>query len=381
VSFARIPLTHAFREPVTVRDTYGGIAGVVGLQAHHLKPDIASETLVIFMHPMGIMHYLPLPAALATAGVHCLTAVSRYPNNDSSLIMEKVVRDLGEWVRYARERLGYSKVVLGGWSGGGSLALFYQQQAVAPDISATPAGDPVDLSGLSAADGMMLLAAHVSRSATLTEWLDPSVVDESDPHAREAAWNLYANPAPVSPPYPADWLAEFRVRQIARNRHITDWARAELERVRRTTGTNGERAFVVHGTMADPRWLDPSIDANERTPGQCYLGDPRLINDAPGGLGRFTTLRSWLSQWSLDLSRADGVACGQDCRVPTLVVGNGADDACTPSHTQRLFDGLAAADKSMVTIAGATHYYAFQPDRLAEAVGLVRNWLSRRGFR
>ena len=94
--------------------------------------------------------------------------------------------------------------------------------------------------------------------------------------------------------------------------------------------------------MADPRWLDPAVDANDREPGRCYLGDPRLINDSPGGLGRFTTLRSWLSQWSHDRSNADGVACGRRISVPVLVIGNSADDACTPSHTERLYDGGGA---------------------------------------
>ena len=98
MNYQRLPLLLGFRESVGLRDTYGGIDGVVALQAHHLKPDVPSDTIVIFMHPMGIMHYLPLPPALAAAGVHVLTAVSRYPNNDSALIMEKVVIDLGKWV-------------------------------------------------------------------------------------------------------------------------------------------------------------------------------------------------------------------------------------------------------------------------------------------
>ncbi|QMW24339.1 alpha/beta fold hydrolase [Sandaracinobacteroides saxicola] len=381
MSFARIPLLTVFQEPVTVRDTYGGIAGLVGLQAHHLKPDSPSDTLVIFMHPMGIMHYLPLPGALAAAGVHCLTAVSRYPNNDNALIMEKVLVDLGHWVSYARETLGYRRIILGGWSGGGSLALFYQQQATAVvRLTGTPAGDPVDLSTLTPVDGMMLLAAHISRAGTLTEWLDPSIIDEANPLVRDPAWNLYASPPPASAPYPAQWVTEFRQRQVARNRRITAWAQAQLATVKAAHGDHAEQAFIVHGTMADPRWLDPTIDPNDRVPGQCYLGDPRLINDSPGGLGRYATLRSWLSQWGYDTSRADGLSCGAACHIPTLVVGNSADDACTPSHTHRLFDAVAATDKVMHEIKGATHYYAFQPDKLAEAVTIVKAWLLERGF-
>jgi len=380
MSFTRTPLLIAFREAEGVRDQYGGVGGVVALQGHHLRPDTPSDTLVIFMHPMGIMHYLPLPVALAEAGVHVLSAVSRYPNNDNALIMEKVAIDLGRWVAHAREKLGYDKVVLGGWSGGGSLALFYQAEAEDPRVRATPAGEPPDLiaAALPPADGVMLLAAHVSRAHTLTEWLDPSIIDEADPTRRDPAWNLY-DPACAQPPYSADFLAAYRAAQVARSQRITAWAHETLAALKEREGEHAERAFIVHGTMADPRWLDPAVDPNDRVPGRCYLGDPRLINDSPGGLGRFTTLRSWLSQWSLE-SHADGVACGPRISVPVLVVGNSADDACTPSHTQRLYECVAQVPRELHVVAGATHYYAYQPQHLATATGIVAGWLQRMGF-
>jgi hypothetical protein len=82
-----------------------------------------------------------------------LCAASSYPKNDSGLIMEKVAIDVGAWIRDARAR-DYDKVVLVGWSGGGSLSLFYQAEAETPSITTTPAGDPVDLTraGLEPAD-------------------------------------------------------------------------------------------------------------------------------------------------------------------------------------------------------------------------------------
>ena len=58
-----------------------------------------------------------------------------------------MVLDLGAYVRHAKEKLGYQNVVLLGWSGGGSLSLFYQAEAENPTITETPAGDPVDLTG------------------------------------------------------------------------------------------------------------------------------------------------------------------------------------------------------------------------------------------
>ena len=87
---------------------------------------------------------------------------------------------MGAYIRHAREVLGYEKVVLIGWSGGGALSLFYQAQAESPTITRTPAGDPYDLTqaNLPCDDGLIFIAAHLSRPETLAEWMDPSVIDE-----------------------------------------------------------------------------------------------------------------------------------------------------------------------------------------------------------
>ncbi len=134
--------------------------------------------------------------------------------------------------------------------------------------------------------------------------------------------------------------------------------------------------------MADPRWLDPAVDPNDRTPGTCYLGDPAVVNMSPVGLARFCSLRSWLSQWSYDDANGDGVECGRDIAVPALVIGNRADDACTPSHTRRLFEAIGHPDKEMYEIDGANHYYSGpgQRETLAKAVGIVTDWLVRHDF-
>ena len=107
--------------------------------------------------------------------------------------------------------------------------------------------------------------------------------------------------------------------------------------------------------MADPRWLDPAIDPNERTPGTCYLGDPQVVNMSPVGLARFCTLRSWLSQWSYDDANGDGVRCGRDIGHP---------------------------DKEIHVIPGANHYYAGpdQRPRLQQAVATGTDWPIRHDF-
>lgn len=379
-AYQRIPYLVAYQNTSGVRDVYGGLAEVVTLECHLLAPPVRSETVLVFMHPIGGGAYLPMVTALARAGHHVIYAGSRFRGTDSALLMEKVVEDLGEVVADARNRLGYRKVVLAGWSGGGALSLFYQQQAQHPTVTASPSGDGPDLTtlGLIPADAVLLLAAHVSRHGTLTEWLDASIRDQSDPDDRDTELDLYHPDNPNQPPYRPEFLDRYRAAQIARNRRITAWVKRTLAGLE----AGREHCFVVPGTMADPRWLDPAVDPNDRAPGTCYLGDPRVVNNSPVGLARFCTLRSWLSQWSYDDARADGVRCGRDVAVPTLVIGNLADDACTPSHTRRLFEAIGHPDREIHEIAHANHYYAGpgQREPLAAAVSVVTEWLAHRGL-
>ncbi|MFN8070332.1 MAG: alpha/beta fold hydrolase [Mycobacterium sp.] len=374
MKYERIPYLVAFQNNSGVRDVYGGLAEIVVLECYNLKPDTPSDTALVFMHPIGGGAYLPMVNALARAGHHVIYANSRFRGTDSALIMEKVVEDLGEVIADAKNRLGYEKVVLAGWSGGGSLALYYQQQAVYQQQA--------ESLGLIPADGIMLLAAHISRHGTLTEWLDASILDESDPGKRDPELDLYNPENPNQPPYTPEFLERYRQAQIDRNRRITKWVKEKLAELEAAGRGDEEHCFVVHGTMADPRWLDPAVDPNDREPGSCYLGDPRVVNNSPIGLARFCSLRSWLSQWSYDDARGDGVACGRDITVPTLVIGNLADDACTPSHTRRLFDAIGTPDKEMHEIPGANHYYSGPDQRqtLADAVGIISDWTARHGF-
>ena len=381
--YERIPYLIMFEEKGPYKDTYAGEIGRTVLKSHLLKPvGKASDTVVILMHPVGGGEYLPMTIALAKAGHHVIYCQSRYPNNDSALIMEKVVVDMGACVRDAKERLGYKKVVLAGWSGGGSLSLCYQSQAENPTVTATPAGELPDLTQaeLIPADGLMLLAAHIGRSHTLTQWLDASITDESRLEERDPELDLYNPENPNQPPYSAEFVTRYRAAQVARNRRITEWVQQRLAYLRAKGKDKQEYGFVVHGTMADPKWLDASIDPNGRTPGWCFLGEPEVVNNSPIGIARFTSLRSWLSQWSYDLSNADGVRCAPNVTIPALVLSNSCDDAVTPEDSQAMSAALGSEDKTEVVIEGANHYYFGQPEKLKEAVATCSTWLNEKGF-
>jgi pimeloyl-ACP methyl ester carboxylesterase len=291
--------------------------------------------------------------------------------------MEKVVLDLGAWIRWARERCGYERVILVGWSGGGSLSLFYQAEAENPTITQSPAGDPVDLAGanLIPVDAIIFIAAHLSRAETITEWLDPSVLDERDPERRELNFDIYDQACPNKPPFDAAFVGAFRVAQLARNRRITAWCQELLGELERRGGPERERAFVVHRTMCDPRWIDVTLDPNDRRPNWCYLGDPRTVNVGTAGLARYSSLRSWISQWSYDLSNATSARNAPRVRnLPVLQIENSADDAVPATHNPAVHLALGTADKEYVRIPGATHYYLGQPELLKSCVDKVRAW-------
>jgi alpha-beta hydrolase superfamily lysophospholipase len=373
----QFPETSAFQE------TYGfaGSQGTINLEGLRLMPKgKPSKTLLVFMHPATTLQLLPMPRALAASGLHVLCAASRYVKNDTPLIMEKVIVDLGAYIRTAKEQWGYDKIILCGWSGGGSLALFYQSQAQNPTVTATPAGDPIDIKAarLIPADAMTFQAAHVSRAEMLVECIDPSVKNELDPDDRILELDIYDPKNPNQPPYSADFVRAYRAAQLRRMRKITASVREMLEKFRKRGGGEMERGFITHRTIADLRFMDPAIDPNDRKPRWCWVGNPETANTGPVGLARFSMLRSWLSQWSIDDTRAHGVKSAANITVPLLAIENSADDAVPQPHTDMIYRAAASRDKTMKVIKGATHYYQGQPEQMKEAVTTTLDWLRAR---
>jgi pimeloyl-ACP methyl ester carboxylesterase len=375
----------AYAETAKFTEVYGfsGSQGVVNCEGVRFTPKgRPSKTLAVFMHPASTLQLLPVPRALAHAGVHVLCAGSRFARNDTPLIMEKVALDLGAYIRHAKEKWGYEKILLCGWSGGGSLSLFYQSQAEKPSITQTPAGDPVSFKDakLIAADAMIFQAAHLSRATMLSETVDPSVLDEADPDRRDPELDIYDPRCPNRPPYTKEFVQRFRAAQLARLRKRTAWVKESLATLKRKSGDELERGFVTYRTMADLRFLDGAIDPNDRRVGTCYMGKPETANTGPIGLARFSTLRAWLSQWSIDDTNADGARCAKGISVPFLAIENSADDAVPQPHSRIIHDAAASRDKTFELIKGATHYYQGQPELLQRAVDLCVGWMTKQGL-
>lgn len=373
----------SYAEPSAMREVYGyaGTQGAINLEGVRFLPaNRPSKTLTIFMHPASTLQLLPVPRAMAAAGLHVLCAGSRYARNDTPLIMEKVLLDYGAYVRHAREVWGYDRIVIAGWSGGGALSAFYQAQAERPVVTQTPAGEPIDLSGLIPGDAFIWQAAHLSRADVLADFIDPSVLDEADPTLRDTELDLYDPRNPNQPPYSRDYLERFRAAQLARIRRRTALVKTLLDDLRSGRTGEVERGLLTHRTLADPRWLDPTIEPNDRRPAWSFMGEPKASNSSPAGVARFSTLRAWLSQWSIDDTQARALHNAPSITVPLLAIENSADDAVPQQHTRMFLEAAGSIDKTMTVIRGADHYYANQPAELSEAVAIVANWLKERNL-
>ena len=362
-------------EATSANEVYSGVARLAGTLwcvRHRAVAGRRSRTVLVALHPSSnfMGHYLLEP--FADAGYDAVGMTTRYLGNDTALLLESSVVDVGAVVRHLRGE-GYERIVLFGNSGGGALAAMYQNQAERATLTAAPCGGGPDLTraDLPPADLLVMAMAHPGRSQLLTETLDPSLRDELRPFDRDGSLDMF-DPR-LGPPYDAAWVAAYRVAQRERNDRITTWAEEQLAGLAER-GIH-DLPFVVHGVCADPRHLDLALDPNDRVPGTLW-GDPWNANFQPATLGHMTTVRAWLSQWSRSRSRGHGPDLLATVAAPTLVVYGTADQSCFPSHAQELYDAVPHADKRLVPIVGGRHYLHGQPEQTAELVTLLHDWIT-----
>jgi len=320
-------------------------------------------------------HYLA--TLMAERGFGFLGWNTRFRGNEASFLLDHALAEIGVGVRWLRGQASVERVILLGNSGGGSLMAAYQSQAVEPSVRPAAGLRPLPaIEDLPPADLFVALAAHSGRPEVLTNWLDPSVTDESDPLSVDPALDPY-NPK-NGPPYSEDFQLRYRAAQRARNERITDWALSELDRLSATRAR--DRLFLLPRTWADLRMIDPTIEPSERRPNWCYLGEPAQANYGVFGIGTVSTLRTWLSMWSLRTSQCTAAPHLARITLPSLVVHATADTGVYDSDARALYDALAAEDKTLAVIR-ADHYLQEPAGAREQAADLLASWVSSRSSR
>jgi pimeloyl-ACP methyl ester carboxylesterase len=279
---------------------------------------------------------------------------TRYRGAEDLFHLEHALTDIAVGVTWLREQ-GVETVVLLGNSGGGSLMAAYQAEA--------------ELKG----DLYISLNAHPGRPEVLTNWMDASVVDETDPVKTDASLDPFN--AANGPPFSSEFIARYRQAQVARNRRITDWAKQELARL--NAAGIPDRIFPLFRTWADLRFIDPAVEPTERPCPGCYAGPPQFANRSPFGIGRTSTLRAWLSMWSLETSKCQGPPQLAKMAVPALVVQSMADMGVFPSDARKIFGSIAASDKTLEFVPGA-HYFEDDETQREAAIDLMAQWIGER---
>lgn len=316
-------------------------------------------------------HYLA--DLLAARGFGFLGWNTRFRGAEAYFLLDHALADIAVGVRWLRAQ-GVERVVLLGNSGGGSLMAAFHAQSRTPVIR--PARDRTVLPAaldLPPADLFVFVAAHPGRPEILTDWLDPSVVDETDPASRAPELDAF-DPA-HGPPFDAGFVARYRAAQRDRNARITAWCHAELDRL--AAHGIGDRLFTTPRAWADLRMLDPALDPSARRTPWCYAGDPRRANQGVFGLGTVTTCRSWLNMWSLTDSDCTATPHLAHLDLPTLLVNADADAGVFPSQAEAIHAAVAATDKELVTMS-ADHYFLDPPGARDELADRVAAWVAAR---
>jgi pimeloyl-ACP methyl ester carboxylesterase len=316
-------------------------------------------------------HYLA--GLLAERGVGFLGWNTRFRGSEAYFLLDHAVAEIGVGIHWLREQAGVERIVLLGNSGGGSLMAAYQSQAIEPNIRPSGARAAEAIAELPAGDGFVALAAHPGRPEVLTAWMDPSVADEADPLSVDPELDPF-DPA-HGPPFTTEFQQRYRAAQRARNERITAWARDELARLDGTRAS--DRLFHTYRTWADLRMIDPSIEPSDRPPRHCYRGDPQAANYGVFGIGTQSTLRTWMSMWSLAESQCAAAPHLARIMVPSLVVHATADSGVYESDARGILAGLAAADRGL-ELRGADHYFTEPPGARAELADLLAGWAGQR---
>ena len=134
--------------------------------------------------------------------------------------------------------------------------------------------------------------------------------------------------------------------------------------------------LVTYRTLADPAYLDLSIDPDERPLGSLFaFPDPFEANYGRGGLARTMTARGWLSTWSGLSSPARLADTMPEVKVPTLIVHPTGDTEIRVRQAVEIRDQAGATDVTYHEMRGAPHYLE---GHRPEAMGVVTDWLADR---
>ena len=334
---------------------------------------------------------------LAQRGFLVLCMNPRSDNNEALVRWEDNALDVGSGITFLRKQPGITKVLLWGFSGGGTTSSFYQAVAENGTSYCKGATKLIQcgeaLGKLPPADGVILVDANVGNPGMALYRLNGAVTNDGAVLGQNARPQIDPaldpfnvangfNPKGASK-YSEAFQKAYSAAQSARMNRLIDLAQARLREIENGKGRfSDDDGFIVARTeAAELMLLDPSIHHTTARPQKLLKNDGTIVRQivesvrpaqpelaaASSSLAQgaqFLTLRSFLSANAIRskgstaevdwCSSNNSVPCAiQVISAPLLITAMGANSYMP--FNEMSYELAKSTDKDFIIIEGATH--------------------------
>jgi pimeloyl-ACP methyl ester carboxylesterase len=368
--------------PVTAQST---AVTLPSAQAANLWTPVTggSHIGIVVMHPYSSYKNFQGCSYLAARGYTVLCVDGAFTNNQFGYYgYEQHVPAIAAAVTYLRARPGISKVLLFGHSAGAPMMTLYENVAEnGPGVCSDPAKlSPcvaTNLSGIPAADGIILFDSHIGDSLATFTYVDPAVINNTfgqrdpalDMFGAANGYNAATNGAVYSPTFVQNYLAA----QAARNAQLISQAMSALTAKRAATGNAADLGddvpFTVVGANNARLWQPDlallqctqhpvtllSHDGTRPTQIVCSVRPPS--GDANGGLSQSSTLNVNVHIW------LGAHAMRSSSNPPYNQTNNDITGLDYTSTSTSSVTNITGINRPLLIVANSGHYF-LRPDEI-----------------
>jgi hypothetical protein len=357
------------------------------------SPDasVKARVAVVNMHEDGNRLSDIACTELVKRGFYVLCMNGRSDNNEALDFWNDLPLDVATGIKYLKETVKASKILLYGGSGGAPLMTFYQNVAQnGPSVcqganKLIPCGN--ELAGLPPADGIILRDAHPGTAVNTLRSVNPSVQRDDKPDQINTALDPFNAKNGFNGSGPSTYSSEFKERyfkaQALRMNRLVDAALAKLRSIEAGKYYyKDDDAFVIHksegGRLSE---MDLTVHPGTVKPHKLLKNDGTIVTEIVKSArvadsrgperaksfhegSKFLTIRSFLgtrairAKHSLDdidyCSNNNSTPCHlQKITVPILLFGMGGHYFLRDNEIH--YEVSASPDKEYVVIEGASH--------------------------
>ena len=351
----------------------------------------AAHVAVVNMHEDGNRLSDIACTELVKRGFYVLCMNGRSDNNEAMDFWNDLPTDVAVGVKYLRETLKVSKVLLYGGSGGAPLMTFYQNVAQnGPSVCQGPnklIPCTNELAGLPPADGIILRDGHPGTAVNTLRSINPSLERDDKPDQIIASLDPFNPKNGFNPVGSSKYSEEFREKffraQAVRMNRLVDQALGKLRSIEAGKYYySDDDAFMIHQSEgARLAEMDLTIHSGTLKPHKLLKNDGTIVTEviksvrvpSPGNAKRaksfqegskLLTVRSFLgtrairAKHSMDdidyCSNNNSTPCHlQKITVPILILGMGGHYFLRDNEIH--YEMSASPDKEFIVIEGASH--------------------------